>query len=70
MRIFGMGRPGMENRRMTHEGDPPYIVAYEKWGYEREPEEPQREDYEEEEKEEWQLKNLLKWTWERKKSGC
>ena len=21
---------------MTHEGDPPYIVAYEKWGYERE----------------------------------
>lgn len=38
MRIFGMGRPGMENRRMTHEGDPPYIVAYEKWGYEREPE--------------------------------
>ena len=56
MRIFGMGRPGMENRRMTHEGDPPYIVACEKWGYEREPEEPQREYYEEEEKEEWQLK--------------
>lgn len=38
MRIFGMGRPGMENRRMTHEGDPPYIVNCEKWGYEREPE--------------------------------
>ena len=55
---------------MTHEGDPPYIVNCEKWGYEREPEEPQREYYEEEEKEEWQLKNLLKWPWERKKSGC
>lgn len=40
---------------MTHEGDPPYIVAYEKWGYEREPKEPQKEFYEEEEKEEWQL---------------
>lgn len=60
----------MVNRRMTHEGDPPYIVNCEKWGYEREPEEPQREYYEEEEKEEWQLKNLLKWPWERKKSGC
>lgn len=23
---------------MTHEGDPPYIVNCEKWGYEREPE--------------------------------
>ena len=45
----------MEKRRMTHEGDPPYIVNCEKWGYEREPEEPQREYYEEEEKEEWQL---------------
>lgn len=22
---------------MTHEGDPPYIVNCEKWGYEREP---------------------------------
>lgn len=55
---------------MTHEGDPPYIVNCERWGYEREPEEPQREYYEEEEKEEWQLKNLLKWPWERKKSGC
>nr|DAI55315.1 MAG TPA: hypothetical protein [Caudoviricetes sp.] len=60
----------MENRRMTHEGDPPYIVNCEKWGYEREPEEPQREYYEEKEKEEWQLENLLKWPWERKKSGC
>lgn len=60
----------MESRRMTHEGDPPYIVNCEKWGYEREPEEPQREYYEEEEKEEWQLENLLKWPWERKKSGC
>lgn len=59
----------MENRRMTHEGDPPYIVNCEKWGYEREPEEPQREYYEEKEKEEWQLENLLKWPWERKKSG-
>lgn len=28
----------MESRRMTHEGDPPYIVNCEKWGYEREPE--------------------------------
>lgn len=45
----------MENRRMTHEGNPPYIVNCEKWGYEREPEEPQREYYEEEEKEEWLL---------------
>ena len=60
----------MENRRMTHEGDPPYIVNCEKWGYEREPEEPQREYYEEKEKEEWQLETLLKWPWERKKSGC
>lgn len=33
-----MKRPRMENRRMTHEGDPPYIVNCEKWGYEREPE--------------------------------
>ena len=40
---------------MTHEGDPPYIVNCEKWGYEREPKEPQKEFYEEEEKEEWQL---------------
>lgn len=33
---------------MTHEGDPPYIVNCEKWGYEREPKEPQKEFYEEE----------------------
>ena len=45
----------MESRRMTHEGDPPYIVNCEKWGYEREPGEPQREYYEEKEKEEWLL---------------
>lgn len=48
-------KPMKRVNSMTHEGDPPYIVNCEKWGYEREPEEPQREYYEEEEKEEWLL---------------
>lgn len=31
-------KPMKRMNSMTHEGDPPYIVNCEKWGYEREPE--------------------------------